>query len=356
MIETPRVMPERLPERVDPLSDLLGSMNLAGTVLFRAEFREPWAVQTPNACQLAGVLPFRTEHVIPFHVVASGGCWLDMPARDPVWLADGDAVLLPHGASHRLRGSVAVEPVPVGRLLPRPPWHDIVVVEHGGSGAGTRVICGFVQCDELLFHPILRNLPALLHVSPNATPSDEWLASTIRRTAAEASRPVPGSRSMLPRLTELMFVEILRKYMQGLSADEAGWFAAFNDPVAGAALRCLHASPMGDWTVPTLAREVGVSRTVLAQRFRRFLEQPPMQYLAGWRLQLAAQHLKSTDLPVKTVADRTGYGSEAAFSRAFKRRFGLSPADWRKRQSPQATKGTATRVRPRGRPGVGLRA
>lgn len=279
-----------------------------------------------------------------------------MPARDPVWLAAGDAVLLPHGASHQLRGRIAVEPVPVGRLLPRPPWHDIVVVEHGGSGAATRVICGFVQCDELPFHPILRNLPALLHVNPDATPSDEWLASTIRHTAAEASRPVPGSRSMLPRLTELMFVEILRKHMQGLSADEAGWFAAFNDPVAGAALKCMHATPMGDWTVERLAHQAGVSRTVLAQRFRHFLEQPPMQYLSGWRLQLAAQQLKSSDLPVKTVADRNGYGSEAAFSRAFKRRFGLAPSDWRKRQLRHGASGAIAPVPPPGRPGAVLRA
>lgn len=144
---------------------------------------------------------------------------------------------------------------------------------------------------------------------------------------------MPGSRSMLPRLTELMFVEILRKHMQGLSATEVGWFAAFNDPVVGVALKCLHAAPLYDWSVESLARQVGVSRSVLADRFRHFLEQPPMQYLAGWRLQLAAQQLKSGRLPVKTIADRCGYESEAAFSRAFKRRFGAPPSEWRRRQA-----------------------
>jgi len=332
MTETPQFLSETPPASADLLSDLLGSMHVAGMVLFRAEFREPWSVITPDSCQLARVLPFRTEHIIPFHIIGSGGCRLELPDRDPVWLNEGDAVLLPYGDSHRLGGRDASDSVPVGQLMPRPPWDDLLVVEHGGGGAGTSIICGFLQCDELLFHPILRHLPILLHVSPDTTPTDSWLANTIRHTAAEASSPRPGSRSMLPRLTELMFVEILRKHMQGLSADEVGWFAAFNDPVAGAALKCLHGAPLEDWTVDSLARRVGVSRSVLAERFKHFLDQPPMQYLAHWRLQLAAQRLKTTDLPIKTVADQSGYESEAAFSRAFKRHFGLPPGDWRRRQ------------------------
>lgn len=333
MIETPQVLSETPLASADLLSDLLGSMHLAGMVLFRAEFREPWSVITPGARQLARVLPFRTEHIIPFHVVAAGGCWIELPEGEPVWLSEGDAVLLPYGDSHRLGGRDAAQTVQVGQLLPRPPWNDILVVEHGGSGVNTRIICGFLQCDELLFHPILRHLPALLHVSPEPTPDNSWLSGMIRHTASEASNPMPGTRSMLPRLTELMFIEILRKYMQGLSADEVGWFAAFNDPVAGAALKSLHLAPLQDWSVESLARRVGVSRTVLADRFKHFLDQPPMQYLAHWRLQLAAQSLKTSDLPVKAIADRSGYDSEAAFSRAFKRHFGSAPGSWRQRQA-----------------------
>jgi AraC-like DNA-binding protein len=333
MIETPQVLSETPASPSDLLSDLLDTMRVTGTVLFRAEFYEPWSVATPDSCQLAQVLPFRTEHIIPFHVIASGGCYLEMRDREPVWLNEGDAVLLPYGDSHRLSGrEMAAVPVPVSQLLPSLSRSDIPVVKHGGPGANTSVICGFLQCDELLFHPILRHLPILLHVRPDASPADSWLASTIRHTATEASKPVPGSRSMLPRLTELMFVEILRKHMQDLSPDEVGWFAALNDPVAGAGLKCLHAAPFQDWSVESLARKVGVSRTVLAERFKHFLDQPPMQYLAHWRLQIAAQTLKSGDLPIKIVSDRTGYESEAAFSRAFKRHFGLPPGDWRKRQ------------------------
>lgn len=332
MTETPQILSETPAASADLLSDLLDSMHCAGMVLFRAEFREPWTVTTPDSCQLAQVLPIRTEHIIPFHVIASGGCYLEMREREPVWLSDGDAVLFPYGDSHRLSGREKAVPVQVGQLLPSPPWSDMLVVEHGGSGPNTRIICGFLQCDELLFHPILRHLPILLHVSPDGTPADNWLATTIRHTTIEASKPSPGSRSMLPRLIELMFVEILRKHMQGLSADEVGWFAAFNDPVAGACLKSLHAMPFHDWSVESLAHQIGVSRTVLAERFKHFLDQPPMQYLVHWRLQLAAQNLKSSDLPIKTIADQTGYESEAAFSRAFKRHFGLPPGDWRRRQ------------------------
>ncbi len=325
MTETPKHLSET---PGDLLSDLLDTMHLSGTVLFRAEFCEPWSVTTPNCRQLAQVLPFRTEHIIPFHVIAAGGCSMAMEGAEPVWLQEGDAVLLPYGDDHLLSGKQDAAPVHIGMLLPPPPWSGMLVVEHGGGGARTSIICGFVQCDELLFHPILRDLPKFLHVSPDST--DAWLAGTIRHTAAEATRAAPGSRSMMSRLTEVMFVEILRKYMQGLSADEVGWFAALNDPVVGASLKRLHAKPFDDWSVEHLAREIGVSRTVLADRFKHFLDQPPMKYLVQWRLQLAAQKLKANDAPLKTIADEIGYESEAAFSRAFKRLFGLPPADWRR--------------------------
>ena len=335
MTETQRVLPET-PQAVtaDLLSDLLGSMHLSGVVLFSTEFREPWGLVSPAACELSRMLPFRTEHIIPFHIVAEGGCWLELRDWAPLWLEAGDVVLLPYGDIHTLHGREAAAGVPAEKLLPPPPWPDIVRVRHGGEGGRTRIICGFVQCDELLFHPLLNHLPALMHVRPSGEQGDEWLASTIRHTAEEALRADPGGRSMLPRLAELMFVEILRKHMQALSTDEVGWFAAVSDPVVGTALKWLHAAPLQDWSVEQLARRVGVSRTVLAERFRHFLDIPPMHYLTRWRLQLAAQRLKASGSPLKGVADFAGYESEAAFSRAFKRHFGLPPAEWRRRQTP----------------------
>lgn len=317
MTRTPEVLRETLGDGHDLLSDLLSGMHLSGTVLFRAEFCEPWSVTTPEGCNLAKLLPFRTEHIIPFHIIAVGGCWLSLKNEAPVWLAEGDAVLLPHGDGHGLCGCKATAAVDVGQLLPPPPWADAIVVKHGGAGEKTTIICGFLQCDELMFHPFLQDLPRLLHVNPSNDAGESWLRNTIRHTAVEASQPSPGSRTMLPRLTELMFVEIMRKHIHDLSADEAGWLPALKDPVAGAALKWLHLDPMKDWNVEELAQRVGVSRSVLTERFRRFLEQPPIRYLARWRLQLAAQQMKVERLPIKIIAERYGYVSEAAFSRAF---------------------------------------
>lgn len=332
MIEMQKILPEMPAPAADLLSDLLDGMHLAGTVLFLADFHEPWSVDTPKCDHIARILPFRTEYIIPFHVVASGGCWLDLPQGPPVWLHEGDAVVLPYGHMHRLRGRVAANSVALGDLLPRPPWDEIPVVEYGGAGDVTHIVCGFLQCDELLFHPVLHSLPPLLHVSPGTTPADRWLAMTIRHTAAEAGSRTPGSRAMLPRLTELMFVEILRNHMQALSANEVGWFAACNDALVGGALRFFHSAPLEAWSLGRLARRVGASRTVLAERFKHFLGLPPMQYLVRWRLQLAAQKLKTSELPVKSIADEIGYESEASFSRAFRRQFGVPPGEWRKRQ------------------------
>lgn len=334
MAQTPQVLSETPNDfAVDPLSDLLGSMHLAGVVLFRAEFREPWWLIAPASGQLAKLLPFRTEHIIPFHIVAEGGCWLEIRDGHRIWLEAGDAVLMPYGDGHNLFGHEKSDRgLSPGQLLPPPPWPDIQVARHdGGGGAFAHLVCGFLQCDELLFHPFLHHLPALIHVRPDAT--DAWLASTIRHTIDEVSQTRPGARSMLPRLTELMFVEILRKHMQSQPPDEVGWFAAASDPVVGAALRHLHMAPMHDWSVDGLARQVGVSRTVLAERFKHFLELPPIQYLSRWRLQIAAQKLKTDNAPIKTIADQIGYESEAAFSRAFKRHFGMPPGDWRSKQA-----------------------
>ncbi len=330
--ETPQRQAPTPPDGpVDLLSDLLGTVHLSGAVLFRAEFGEPWAIAVPEACDMAHMLPTPTEHVVPFHLVDQGRCWIEAGGGERVWLATGEAVLLPYGAAHRLGGREVAAPASVGALLPRPPWSEVPLLRHGGRGGATRVVCGFVHCEELLFSPFLQGLPPLLHVRPGANPAARWLETTIRYTAHEACGADPGSRSLLPRLTELMFVEVLRHHMRSLSDGQVGWLAAANDPVLGRALGWIHRAPAKSWTVEDLARRVGVSRTVLAERFGRRLGQPPMRYLARWRLQVGAQLLRTTSAPLKAIAERIGYVSEAAFGRAFKRLFGVPPADWRRR-------------------------
>lgn len=326
---TPRAVAPAAP--ADLLSDLLSTVRISGAVLFRAEFREPWAIAVCDGAHLARALPFRTERVIPFHVIATGSCWLDVGGQR-TWLSAGQAFLLPYGDGHTLGGKEPAPIVPEYSVLPPPPWYEAQFLRHGGTGALTEIICGFVHCEEPIFDPFLRGLPTLLHANPAGGAAAQWLETTIGFTADEARGAPPGARSILSRLTELMFVEVLRSHLRALSPGQVGWLAALNDSVVGPALRCLHAAPREEWTVTRLARSCGVSRTVLAERFTHLLEQPPMQYLTRWRLQIAAQLLKARDKPVKVVAAEAGYESEFAFSRAFKRVFGLPPADWRRRR------------------------
>jgi len=338
--------PAAPPASADLLSDLLATVHLSGAVLFRAELSEPWGVEVPDACDMARMLPAPVEHVIPFHLVDDGACWVEAGGGKRAWLSAGEAVLLPYGSAHRLGGREGAATTPVGSLLPTPPWAEMPLLRHGGRGGSTRIVCGFVHCEELLFSPFLQGLPPLLQARPGADPGARWLATTIRYTAHEAMSEAPGSRSILPRLVELMFVEVLRHHMRSLPGDQAGWLAAANDTVLGRALGWLHRAPAQSWTVERLARRVGVSRTVLAERFVRRLGQPPMRYLARWRLQVGAHLLRTTSAPLKEIADRVGYVSEAAFGRAFKRIFGRPPADWRRRARNGAapTSGPASRA------------
>jgi AraC-like DNA-binding protein len=318
---------------VDLLSDLLATVRISGAVLFRAELREPWGIAIPDAREMARILPGCVKNVIPFHIADEGFFWVHSADGSRVRISSGEAVLLPRGSGHRLGGEKSSATEPVGAVFPHPPWEVAPLVRHGGNGAVARIVCGFVGCEDPLLDPFLRDLPPLLHARPGSDPRARWLETAIRYTAHEAERPGPGSRSVLSRLVELMFVEVLREAMRTAGEIGVGWLAASGDPVVGGgggALTTIHRAPADPWTVDTLARRVGVSRTVLAERFKRRLGLPPMHYLARWRLRVAANLLRRTSDPLKGIALRTGYESEAAFGRAFKRHFGMPPHGWRR--------------------------
>jgi AraC-like DNA-binding protein len=337
---------------MDVLSDVLRVVRLSGAVFFTAEFSSPWAIESPLPDKLAAAVMPQAECVVLFHILVEGDCEVDCPAHPMTVMQSGDVVVFPRGDQHTMRSPGAGAPSPLTSIFSPGRRDDTPQLSYGGGGRTSRFVCGYLNCDQR-FAPLVEGLPTMLVVRgrddystidavdangirPMAVPqgSGTWLGTTLKFTINEARASRPGNAAMLGRLTELMFVEILREYMQRLSADHGGWLAGLNDPHVGKALRVLHASPDRDWTVDDLAREVAVSRSVLAQRFTQLVGEVPMRYLAGWRMQLAKQMMRDGARNIQDVAARVGYDSEAAFNRAFKRATGSPPATWRKGAVP----------------------
>jgi len=213
----------------------------------------------------------------------------------------------------------------------RPPGRgEVALVRYGGDGEKARLVCGFLACDPQLCSPILSALPPVFRINIRRSPSGEWLEQSIRHSVAEVASPRAGADVILARLSEVLFIEALRCYVEALPAEQRGWLAGLRDRYVGKGLKLLHGSCARSWTVEELAREVGCSRSILAERFTHFLGQPPIQYLTKWRLALAASQLRSIGSSLARIAEQVGYESEAAFNRAFRREFGMPPAQWRR--------------------------
>jgi AraC-like DNA-binding protein len=260
----------------------------------------------------------------------------------------GDVIVFPHGDPHTMRSHDMVKAIPIETVLASGSRDELPRLSFGGGGRPSRFVCGYLNCNQR-FNPLIGALPTILLVRsrddyagieaidaagtrPMTVPrgSGTWLGTTLKFTINEARTRRPGNAAMLGRLTELMFVEILREYMQRLPQGHGGWLAGLNDPHVGKALRLLHANPMRNWTVEELSREAAISRSALAERFTDLVGEAPMHYLANWRMQLAKQMLREGAHSIQDVATRVGYESEAAFNRAFKRATGFPPAMWRK--------------------------
>ena len=265
-----------------------------------------------------------------FHLVAEGRCWIGLEGHEPLQLETGDIVVFPYGDAHVISSDPALEPVPLTNLLGAAMQRQgMPVCVAGGGGEETRFVCGFLHCDELLFNPLCKALPPLIHARTEGEPAMSFLAATVRYTISEAGAAQPGNTCLLSRLSELMFIAVLRRHIAGLPPGTIGWMAALNDPMVGRVLQFMHANPAHPWTVDSLARQCGTSRSLLAARFKALLGQPPMRYLACWRLQLAAEMLRDGAHGMAAIAARAGYDSEPAFNRAFKRYAGEPPAAWR---------------------------
>lgn len=338
---------------MDVLSDVLRVVKLSAAVFFSAECSSPWAIESPIPDLLTPVLMPEADCVVLFHILTEGSCIVECKELPVVKMSAGDVVIFPHGETHTMRSHAGVKAAPIGSVFPPGSSEGLREVAFGGGGDKSRFICGYLNCDQR-FGPLTTALPTMLLVRSRddyaveaidgngvrparvAGGSRTWLGTTLKFTISEAKAARPGNAAMLGRLTELMFVEILRQYMQQLHAGQRGWLAGLNDTHVGKALRLIHANPERNWTVGELAREAATSRSVLAERFTELVGESPMRYLAGWRIQLAKQLLRD-GVNISEVSERIGYESEAAFNRAFKRTTGSPPASWRRKMLAVAT-------------------
>ena len=316
---------------MDALSDVLRVAHLTGGVFLRAEFFAPWCIAsrlTPEHC--SPVLG-PASHMMIFHYVAEGEVRIQIEGeQDEDLIETGEVVLLPRNNMHLIGSALSLPAVP-GKEVIRPPRDGgLFSIHHGGTGNCTRMVCGFLGCAGTEGNPVISSLPPLLRVKLEQGGAAEWIRSTFQYAAEEVSAGRPGSETVLAKVSELLFVEAVRRYAEELPDGRTGWFSGLRDPHVARALALLHRDITRRWTVDDLGREVGMSRSALADRFIRLIGVPPMHYLAGWRMQVATGKLRDTSDSLAQVAETVGYDSEAAFSRAFKKAFGTAPATWRR--------------------------
>lgn len=325
------------PTGADTLSDVLGTVRMTGALFFLVDCSEPFVLQAPRAEEFAPLILPRARHIISYHVIAGGHAWGGLVDGPPVQLEPGDVLLVPHGHSYFMASAPTLragEPretslgflrrMAAGQLPP-------VVTTGGGGSTKTHVICGFLGCDVDPFNPLVAGLPPVVRVRRQPGGTEDRLTPLVDFAVAESRRPRSGGRTVLLRLSELMFVEVVRRCVESGTVNDTGWLLGLRDPVVGRALALVHADPARAWTLDGLARAVGASRSALSLRFSELVGDAPMHYLTRWRMQVAARMLSEGTAKVGAVARDVGYESEAAFNRAFKRAAGFSPGAWRRR-------------------------
>jgi AraC-like DNA-binding protein len=309
------------------MTETLEQLRLDGAIFFRAEFTENWAYHSPLS-EIARVMRPGSDRMILFHIVADGRCWVSLEDGERHWADRGDVIVLPYGDDYLMGGVEPARPVPILTLVSRPPWMTMPVLTHGSGGGRTDVVCGYLHSDHPLFDPALRAFPPVFVVRPTSGPSAEWVESSIKFALAQSAAALPTGQQST-RLPELLLIEVLRQHLASAPVAEHGWIAALSDPVLAAAMAEMHSAPQRKWTVAELAAKAAVSRSVLDERFRQVLGRSPIRYLTEWRMHVAQEMLLTSELGIAAIARRTGYDSEEAFSRAFKRTKGIAPGTWR---------------------------
>lgn len=317
---------------MDALSDVLRVTRLTGGVFLDARFKAPWSIA--GRVEPVDFEPFLAapREVIAFHYVVEGRLLARVEDGEWAELRRGDLIMLPRNAGHTLASDRNLVPEPANEIVMPPHGSGIYQVEYGGAGEETHIVCGYLGSDggdSLLSS----SLPPMLTINVEDTPGGPWIAQSFKYAADQLAASEIGAASMIARLSELMFVEAVRRYIDTQASDQTGWFAGLKDPIVGKAMALLHTSPAQPWNTDLLAKSVNMSRSAFADRFTRTIGLPPMGYLTNWRMLVAKQKLQDTNLAIIQIALAVGYDSEAAFSRAFKRETGVPPATWRKQSA-----------------------
>jgi AraC-like DNA-binding protein len=321
---------------MDALSELLKAVKLSGAMFFNGECTAPWCLRSPPSQFFCPYIGPTSGHVIEFHLLTEGSGYVRV-GEETTPLSAGDVLMLPHGDAHVMGNGVGATEVDSASQLPALLGGQLSLAHLGGGGERTRLICGYLSCDAGLIRPVLGGLPRVMRIHIRTDAAGEWLENSIRHAVDRATSGAPGSEVILARLAEVLFAETLLRYVQQLPAGREGWLAGAADAAVGRSLAALHRKPAHPWTLEELAREAGLSRSALTERFARYLGQAPMAYLLEWRLALGAEALRSTSRSVIQIATAVGYDSEAAFNRAFKRRFGAPPARFRRQSRARPT-------------------
>ena len=320
----------------DALSDIFKAVRLTGAAFFDVAASGRWCAEQPSReLVLRKVMP-GADRLISYHVVVEGECYATMIGGEPLHLDPGEVIVYTRGDPHVMAsapGLRALRPTQAEFDAMTTGPQPFIVRLGDGEQPTAKLVCGFLACDSRPYNPLFDNLPPVITARRSGDSGASWLAKFIGVAVAETLNRRAGGEGVLARLSELMLIEVVRRYVEGLPPGPSGWLAGLRDPFVGKSLALLHAHAARPWTIEDLAREVGLSRSVLAERFADLVGLPPMHYLAHWRMQIAAGRLCDGGSNIAVIASEAGYGSEAAFSRAFKKLVGLPPSEWRRRKA-----------------------
>ena len=315
---------------MDALSGALNSVRMTGAIFYRAECTSPWGVAIPPLREYAHLLSPETERMVSYHLITEGDAVVRFGTGQEVPITAGEVLIVPHGDPHVISHGRAPTILEAEGILDRYITGDLSTLHIGGGGEATRLVCGFFGCERHADRLFLSGLPMVIKINMREDVAGQWLEHSIRHLVTEAGGGRPGRSALLSKMAEALFIEALRRSMEQLPAEHTGWLAAARDEIVGAAIAAIHRAPGRQWTLDNLAEEAATSRSVMTERFARFLGESPLAYLAMWRMQLAARRLQTSRDTVLQVALEVGYKSEAGFIRAFKREFGLPPAKYRR--------------------------